>query len=174
MFVLMIVAIVSATTVPQVLVGRDRARAIAAAKYLAQQCGIARFQAVGKGRYVALRFTPAGGDHVAEMFIDGNRNGVRTTDITAGIDMPMRTGTALSSDYPGTRIAIDPSLGLGLDPIRLGGGMLLSFSPSGTATAGTVYVLGRDGTQLAVRVLGATARTRVLRYERTTSSWEQP
>jgi hypothetical protein len=72
------------------------------------------------------------------------------------------------------RIGIDPALGLGTDPIRLSGTTLLSFSPYGTATAGTVYVLGRDGTQLAVRVLGVTGRTRVLRYQRSTNSWDQP
>jgi hypothetical protein len=174
MFVMMTIAIVVATAVPRILVGLDRARAIAAARYLAQQCGIARFQAVGKGRYVALRFMPAGGDYLTEMFIDGNRNGVRSDDIAGGIDTPLRTAALLSSDYSGVHIALDSSLGLGSNPIRLGGSTLLSFSPSGTATAGTVYVLGRDGTQLAVRVLGATARTRVLRYERATSSWQEP
>jgi hypothetical protein len=174
MFVMTIVAIVSATAIPQLLVGLDRSRAIAGARYLAQQCGIARLQAAGQGRYVAVRFTQAGSDYVAEMFADGNRNGVRAADIAVGIDTPVRAGFSLSADFPGTRIALDPALGLGVDPIRLSGTTLLSFSPAGSATAGTVYVLGRDGTQLAIRVLGATGRTRVLRYQRTTNTWEQP
>jgi hypothetical protein len=41
----------------------------------------------------------------------------------------------------------------------------VSFTPDGTASSGTVYVRGRGGAQYAVRVLGATARTRVLRYD---------
>ena len=49
--------------------------------------------------------------------------------------------------------------------------MILSFSPNGTATSGSVYVVGRDQTQWAVRVLGVTARARVLRYERATGAW---
>jgi Tfp pilus assembly protein FimT len=174
MLVMAIVTIVSATAIPRLLVGLDRSRATAAARYLAQQCGIARFQAVGQGRYVAVRFRPAGTDYAAQLFIDGNRNGVRAADIAAGIDRPLRAEVRLSADFSGARIALDPQLGLGVDPIRLGGSSLLSFSPAGTATAGTVYVLGRDGTQLAVRVLGATARTRVLRYQRATKAWEQP
>jgi len=174
MFVMAVVTIVSATAIPQILVGLDRSRAIAAARYLAQQCGIARFQAAGQGRYVALQFAQAGNDYVAQMFVDGNRNGVRAVDIAAGIDVPLRPAVSLSTDFSGTRIALDPALGLGVNPIRLGGTTLLSFSPAGTATAGTVYVLGRDGTQLAVRVLGATGRTRVLRYHRATNAWEQP
>jgi Tfp pilus assembly protein FimT len=171
---MVIVTIVSATAIPQLLVGLDRSRAIAAARYLAQQCAIARFQAVGQGRYVAIRFTPAGSDYVAQMFGDGNRNGVRAADIAAGVDGPLRAAVTLSAEFSGARIALDSALGLGVDPIRLSGTTLLSFSPAGTATAGTVYVLGRDGTQFAVRVLGATGRTRVLRYDRATNAWERP
>ena len=174
MFVMAIVTIVSATAIPQLLVGLDRSRAIAAARYLAQQCAIARFQAVGQGRYVAVRFTPAGADYAAHMFLDGNRNGVRAADIAAGIDTPLGAEVLLSADFSGARIALDPQLGLGVHPIKLGGTTLLSFSPVGTATPGTVYILGRDGTQLAVRVLGATARTRVLRYQRATNTWGPP
>ena len=174
LFVLMVMAIVMAAAAPPMLTGLDRARAIAAARRLAQQCGTARFHAVGRGQYVALQFTPAGDDYRAQMYADGNRNGVRASDVADRIDTPLGEGVLLSQDYPGVRIALDPAIGLGADPIRLSGSALLSFSPSGTATAGSVYVLGRDGTQLTVRVLGATGRTRVLRYERSTRSWEQP
>jgi type II secretory pathway pseudopilin PulG len=174
MLVMVIVTIVSATAIPQLLAGLDRSRAVAAARYLAQQCGIARFQAVGQGRYVALQFTQSGNDYVAQMFADGNRNGVRAVDIAAGVDVPLLAAVSLSTDFSGPRIALDPALGLGVNPIRLGGTTLLSFSPAGTATAGSVYVLGRDGTQLVVRVLGVTGRTRVLRYQRATNAWEQP
>lgn len=168
-----VMTIVSAIAVAQILGGLDRSRAIAAARHLAQQCGMARFLAVGRARHVALQFTPSGDEYVAQMFVDGNRNGVRTADIASAIDLPLSMPARLSADFPGVRIALDPALGLGSDPVRLGGSPLLSFSPSGTATAGTVYVLGRDGTQLAIRVLGVTARTRVLRFERSTWSWEQ-
>jgi Tfp pilus assembly protein FimT len=174
MLVVVIMTIVSATAIPQLLVGLDRSRAIAAARYLAQQCGSARFQAVGQGRYVAVRFTQAGNDYVAQMFIDGNHNGVRAADIAAGIDTPLREGVTLSAVFSGARIALDPALGLGVNPIRLSGTSFLSFSPAGAATAGSVYVLGRDGTQLVVRVLGATGRTRVLRYQSAANAWEQP
>ena len=48
---------------------------------------------------------------------------------------------------------------------------LMSFTPLGTASSGTLYLRGRDGSQYAVRVLGATGRTRVLRYEPVTRTW---
>jgi Tfp pilus assembly protein FimT len=175
LFVLLIVALVSAMAIPSLLAGLERTRAIAAARYLAAHCGVARFRAIGRARHVALRFTPVEGNDVAmQMFEDGNRDGVRTTDIAAAIDRRATPRTTLSADFRGVRIAIDPSLGLGTDPVRLSGSSLLSFTPAGTATAGTIYILGSDGTQLAVRVLGATGRTRVLRYERSTRTWEKP
>ena len=165
--------ILLAAAVPQMLGGLERARAFAAARYLAQLCAQARFQAVGRARYVALRFTAAGDDYRVQLHIDGNRNGVRSAEATAGIDAPVGAVVILSLEFPGVRIGLDPSLGLGSDPIRLSGSSLLSYSPEGTATAGSVYVLGRDGTQLVVRILGVTGRTRVLRYQRSTGSWEQ-
>jgi hypothetical protein len=48
---------------------------------------------------------------------------------------------------------------------------LLSFTPTGTASSRTLYVRGRDGSQYAVRVLGATGRTRVLRYAPAIRAW---
>ena len=47
----------------------------------------------------------------------------------------------------------------------------MSFTPLGTASSGTLYLRGRDGSEYAVRVLGATGRTRVLRYEAITRTW---
>jgi hypothetical protein len=56
------------------------------------------------------------------------------------------------------------------DGVRIGTSRILSMGPDGTATAGTLYLRGRRG-QYAVRVLGATGRTRVLRYEAGTDTW---
>ena len=135
---------------------------------------MARFQAVSRGRYVALLFTPAGADHTVQPFADGNRDGVQMADIASAVDLPVHPPLQLSADFSGARIGIDPAVGNGANPLALGGTRLLSFSPDGTATSGSVYVLGRDGTQMVVRVLGATGRVRVLRYERATATWERP
>jgi prepilin-type N-terminal cleavage/methylation domain-containing protein len=171
-FAASILAVVAAIAIPQTLAGITRIRTVTAARYLAQQCGVARFRAVGRGRTVALRFTREGDDYTAQAFADGDGNGVRTVDINAGIDRPVSAAEQLSALFPRARIALDPALGLGDDPIRLSGTDLLSFTPLGTATAGTIYVLGADGTQLAVRVLGVTGRARVLYYQRATGAWD--
>jgi hypothetical protein len=55
--------------------------------------------------------------------------------------------------------------------VQLGGSSLLSFTPSGTSTSGTIYILGRDGSQFAVRVLGVTGRVRLLRLDTASEEW---
>jgi hypothetical protein len=60
---------------------------------------------------------------------------------------------------------------VGTDPVRIGSTNLLSFSPLGSATPGTIYVRGREGLQLAVKITGATGRTRLLRYVPRTREW---
>ena len=47
----------------------------------------------------------------------------------------------------------------------IGPAKILTMSPDGTATSGTLYLRGARS-QYAVRVLGATGRTRVLKYDR--------
>ena len=59
----------------------------------------------------------------------------------------------------------------GADPVQLGVADTLTFSPLGTATSGTIYLRSREGRQYAVRVLGATGRTRVLEFRPETASW---
>jgi hypothetical protein len=157
--------------VPSTLAGLDRARARGAARYLAQQCGAARLQAVARSAIVALRFRERAGEYEFEMFLDRNRNGVRTVDIDSGVDIRVKEPERLSTHFPGVRIGIDPALRIGTDPVRVGAGGLLSFTPLGTATAGSIYIVGKDRSQYAVRVLGATARTRLQRYDAGKGVW---
>lgn len=93
------------------------------------------------------------------MFVDGNRNGVRALDIAAGLDTPLDGADELAAQFPGVRIDV------------VAPGEFLTFTPVGTATPATVYVTGKDGSRFAIRVLGATARTRVLRYDSGRRIW---
>ena len=157
--------------IPNILVGLDRARAIGAARYLAHQCALARILAVTRGATVALRFEERREDVHIQMFVDGNRNGVRTRDIEAGIDVPLDDSTTIGTTFRGVRIGLAPEVGLGSDAVRIGNSTLLSFTPLGTATAGSIFVVGKDDTQFVVRVLGPTARTRLQRFDRRTRTW---
>ena len=171
LFVVGLCAVLSAMAIPSILAGIDRARAAAAARYMAQQCGAARLQAVTRTAVVALRFRERQGEYEIEMFVDRNRNGVRTADIESGIDILVKPAERLSTSFPGVRIGIAPELGIGDDPVRVGASGLLSFTPLGTATAGSIYIVGKDRSQFAVRVLGATARTRLQQYDAARRVW---
>ena len=104
------------------------------------------------------------------MVEDGNGDGVRAADVAAQIDRVIEAPLHMSDLFPGAAIGLAAGIPA-TSPVALGGTMILSFTPGGTATSGSVYVVGRDQTQWAVRVLGVTARARVLRYERTTGAW---
>ena len=169
LFVSGLVAVMAAIAIPQFLTGLDRSRAWAAARYLAGRMNAARVQAVLRSSHVALRFVEDRSGISFQTFVDDNQNGVRTADILAAVDRPLDAPTQLRERFPGVDIALAPELGT--DAVRIGLSGLLSFSPLGTATPGSIYVRGRDGTQLAVRVLGVTGRTRVLRYVPYTGEW---
>jgi hypothetical protein len=164
-----LMTVMAGMAIPQVLQGVDRSRTVAAAHYLKQQCGAARIQAINRSAKVGLRFRPEGGDYAMQAFVDRNWNGVRAVDIDAGIDLPLGPPDLLSVNFPGVRIGLGH--GLGEDPVKLGAGGVLTFSPVGTATPGSIFVLGKDGTQFAVRVLGATARTRLEEYDARRKKW---
>ncbi len=104
------------------------------------------------------------------MFVDGNGDGVRSADIEARIDRAVDAPILLSRLFPGAAVdAAEEAVPGG--PVHVGASKLMSFTANGTATPGSVYVRGRDGTQWVVRVLGTTARTRVLQYSPATRTW---
>jgi Tfp pilus assembly protein FimT len=165
-----LLALCATMAIPQASTLIDRARATAGARYLAGRMALARAEAVSRSTSVALRFED-GPDGIAfSVYLDGNRNGVLTRDIDAGVDRPLDRAVRLWELFPGVTIGVTPATGES-DPVQVGASNLLSFTPAGTATAGTVYIRGRDGSQLAVRVLGATGRTRVLRFDPRRAAW---
>jgi prepilin-type N-terminal cleavage/methylation domain-containing protein len=155
LFALGVFLVLSAIATPQLLAGVDRSRTRAAARFLAARMALARSQAVAQSRTVALRFAEQGGATLLATYADGNGNGVRSKDIASGGDPPLDGPLTLSDLFPGVVIS----------SLSIGSSGLVSFTAVGTATSGTIYIRGRDGTQYAVRVLGATGRTRVLRYD---------
>ena len=130
---------------------------------------MARSQAVMRSANVALRFDEDREGITFRMFVDGNRNGVRARDIASNVDQPLDAPARLSNLFPGVAIAVSGEAGS--DPLRIGSSNLLSFTSLGTARSGSVYVRGRDGSQFAIRILGATGRVRVQRYVPGTGVW---
>lgn len=169
-FTCAVVCVVCAVAIPQARSTIERARAVAAARYLASRMALARAQAVGRSTTIALRFVEGTTGITVTAVQDGNRNGVRARDIDLQIDKSIEAPITLADLFPGVEIGLTPQTP-GSDPVQLGGSNILSFTPHGTASSGSVYIRGRDGSQWAVRVLGATGRIRVLRLVPASGEW---
>jgi prepilin-type N-terminal cleavage/methylation domain-containing protein len=171
MMAITIMVIVGGAAIPLAHGTVDRSRAAGAANYVAGRLTLARFEAVRRSARVAIRFVERGDGYWLQTYIDGNRNGVRTSDIEGGIDTPITAEERLDYHFSGIAFGIQSGV-TGIDagpfntsdPIQIGNTTLLSFSPTGSSTSGTLFIRGLRGHQFAVRVLGATGRTRILEF----------
>jgi hypothetical protein len=176
-FVMATLATLLGIAIPPMLAGLDDARASSAARHLAAQLGAARFEAVRRSTFVGLRFQSGTPDYVFTKVVDGNENGLRTSDIARGVDRTVTPPAQLAWDFPGVTFGLLPGVpGVDgplddTDGIHVGVSGILSMNPNGTSSSGTLYLHGRKGTQYAVRVLGATGRVRVLEYQRGKRQW---
>ncbi|MGE0394016.1 MAG: Tfp pilus assembly protein FimT/FimU [Vicinamibacterales bacterium] len=146
----------------------DRARVRQAAAFLVALCEQARVEALMRSRAVGLYFGPAGPAAPVGLHVDGNANGLRVTDVLSGADPAVMPARRLSDLFPGVRIAEGDQ-----DGVRLGGTRLLTFSPLGTATPGSIYLTGREGSRYAVRIAGSTARVRTERFNPGSGVWSE-
>ncbi len=171
-----LLTILTGFAVPMLSAARDDARARGAADYLASRLHSARIEALKRHANVAVRFEPATVPDGCAVYTDANGNGVRTAEIDAGIDTSIRQYEAVHAQFPGVALGLDngvPDLegDLGGDGVRVGRSRMVSFSPEGMSTSGTIYVLGRGRRQYAVRVLGPTGRVRVFEYVSPSGQW---
>jgi len=181
LLVVSLIAIVTAVVVPGLLPSLDASRTRGAARYLAGRLYLARIEALKRSVYVALRIEDAAAGYRYTFYADGNGDGVRTADITDSVDLPIGPPDRIDEKFRGVTFGIlegvteidssTTSLEAGSDPVRFGSSDLLSFSPIGSATSGTFYIRGQGKQQMAVRVLGATGRIRVLRFDFQTGKW---
>lgn len=174
-----LLAVLAAIAVPGLQSSRDRNATRMAARYLANTLQQLRVEAVRRNRSVALRLDPTDlGRHGA--YVDGDGDGVLQVDIDNGVDPPLGAGAHVSHVFSTVAfrvsLALPPPEGGGMlaagsDPIRIGNTNLVSFNPLGTSTSGTIYLAGRDGSQMCVRLLGSTGRIRVLWFDRASATW---
>lgn len=179
LFVLGLAATLGAVAIPETLTAIDEARASGAARYVAAQLQRIRMEAIARNASTALKITPSGSDYTLTAYVDGNRNGVLSRDIRSGVDRAVSADEKVGDRFPGVTFGAVPGLPPvepsgtppGSDPIRLGSSDLAVFTPMGTSTSGSLYVLGRGGVQLVVRIYGDTGKTRVLRFNARTRQW---
>jgi Tfp pilus assembly protein FimT len=172
--------ILAAIAVPVVGGTLERERTIVGAQYLAGQLQRARLESLKRAQSVAVRLEVVSGRTQLRLFADGNGNGVLQKDIDKGTDPPL-TGVAWLDDQARDislrinqsikDVAGTATLNPGDDPLRIGNTALLTFSPVGSATSGTLYVGAQRGPQMAIRVFGATGRVRVLMFDAQARLW---
>jgi type II secretory pathway pseudopilin PulG len=169
-----------ALSIPAIGATLDRERTIIGAQFLASQLQRARLESLKRAAGVAVRFELIGERASAQLFVDGDGDGVRQADIDGGIDPALTPRAFLDDHSRGVSLRInqtitDPGGGADLppggDPLRIGNTALLAFSPLGGATSGTVYVAGHRGPQMAIRVFGATGRVRLMTFDRQARQW---
>jgi hypothetical protein len=171
--------LVAAAGTPAVLASRDAVLADGAADYLVRALHDAQMEALKRRASVAIRFEADGSDFLMATYSDGNGNGVRAADISSGEDMLVRPRWLLRDQFAGVAFGFEagvPDVNGGdtssdPDPIRVGLSRMLSFSPTGTSSSGTVYLRGRRARQLAVRVLGGTGRIRSYDFDFGSRTW---
>lgn len=143
-----------------------QARVRNAAVFLTAELERARVLALARSAAVGVYFGPPGEPAAIGIYADGNGNGLRTAEVQSGTDPVLVRPRPLHALFPGV------SLSEGADEgVRLGGSRLLTFTPAGTATSGSLYLTGQDGTRYALRISGATARIRRQRFNATSRLW---
>jgi len=162
--------------IPSVAHGIDTQRTRDAASFLATQFRLARQRAVLSGQQVAVVFDDVGGEVGVRVCSDMDRDGVSRSDVNAGTDHCDTPSIPLSMRFAQVRVGYVPGVpGLDGEPsasaLKFGVARLASFTPAGTATAGSVVLRGSRVAQFAVRVAGATGRTRVLRFDAGQREW---
>lgn len=179
LLVLAFVAILSATAVPLTLSSLDRSRTAAAATYVASRLMQARFEAIKRSAFVGIQFVEKDDGYWFQTYVDGNGNGVLTRDISRGIDRPLGPAEQLGRRFSGVSFGMCPNVTAVVpgdpfdtsDPIQIGSSTVMTFNANGSSTSGSLYIRGSGLTQLAVRVLGVTARSRILRFDFQDGQW---
>jgi type II secretory pathway pseudopilin PulG len=172
------VMVLGGMAVPHLAGQRDAINAASAARHVGALTYEMRAESLREGRYAGLQFQTGDAGIRFASFVDGNRDGIRAADIARGVDTQVTTWAYLGDNFPRVAFGIaagvtDPESGAPLagSPLKIGGSGILSFGPDGTATSGTLYVRGPGEQQYAVRILGATGRSRVLRFDFRRKTW---
>jgi prepilin-type N-terminal cleavage/methylation domain-containing protein len=181
LFVAALMTTIAAIATPGVLVTIDEYRAFGAVRYISARLYDTRMEAVARNADAAMRFVQVGQSYAYAAYIDGNGNGVRARDIQRGTDRVIHAEETLPNHFTGVEFgavaglpAVDPPAPPpGNDPIRLGAGNMVTFTPQGTSTAGSLYIRSHRDTQYVIRIFGDTGKIRILKFNPQTGEWER-
>jgi len=162
----------------------ERARVRAAARDAAGLLRRCRVQAALENVAVALVFSFDEQGWWYRPFRDGNDNGVRLGETESGVDPALGAEEPFAPRHHDVALEVlgqtnipnvPPAsgvLGKG-SPVRFGVSGIVSFSPQGTSSSGTLYVShGRDH-MAAVKLFGPTGRIQLWEYDPAARRWRQ-
>lgn len=175
-----LILIMTAVAVPVIGGTLAREHVIVGTQYLAAHVQRARLESLKRATAVAVRLEVLDGRTAVQLFVDGNGNGVLQRDIDQRTDPALTgvewldhhaRGVSLRINQPIADVTGAVGLVAGDDPLRIGNSSLVSFSPLGGSTGGTLYVAAPRGPQMAIRIFGATGRVRVLTFDAQARQW---
>ena len=171
--VIAIIGMFSAIAMPRWSTLQRHAAVRAAAEELQSVFRGARMRAITTDRNCGVRFTKIGGVWMYALYDDTNGNGIKTAEITSGVDRmiapPKRvlnTVRYVNIAVPSKKI-IDPDgdpLKPTASPVQFGTSSICSFSPLGAATSGSIYLTDSTNEIWCARVYGVSAKVRLLRF----------
>lgn len=176
-----IIGMVLMVTLPAFGSMRRRSAVRAATAELRNTFHLHRSRAIATGVNCGMKFSLLAGQWHYTVYDDGDGDGVRNDDIKSGKD-PMvapprvvfpESGRAVSIGLLSEKVK-DPDGDVLKSPVAFGNSKICSFSRLGQSTPGTIYLTDRGRELFAVRVYGATAKIRVLRYDRKAKVWVRP
>ena len=137
-----------------------------------KQC---RWKAFRDRCYTGVLIGHSGNGYEFSFYSDGNGNGIRTQEIDSGTDpafhrtVPIRRASGDmeaavlkegAPEIPPKKGVLDPS-----DPVKFGKSSIISFSPDGQSSSGTLYLSCHSQKRMyAIVLYGPTARITLWKY----------
>ena len=144
------------------------------AREIASSLETCRWRAFRERCYTGILIGQNPDGYQFSFFADGNRNGIRTADIQQGTDPPFYRPVAIrraagdmeaavltgAPEIPPKKGELDVT-----DPVKFGKSNLISFSPDGQSSSGTLYLACHSQKRMyAIVLYGPTARLTVWKY----------
>jgi len=177
LIVVAILGLMAAITLPNFSKMRNRMALRAAAGELRSIFHLVRQQAISRGANTGVKFVPIAGQWHFILYEDGDADGVRNDDIRKGIDTPLSPPRVVFRESRNITIGLldvavrDADGDVVKSAVTFNNSTICSFSPLGQSTPGTIYITDGDGDLWCVRVYGASAKIRTLRYDRERRKW---